>query len=259
MKRLLLTIAFLSAAAAAACAMTAQWNTDESRHFVVFFRSADARSVTAVAAKAEGYYAAISRDLGLRARRLRGQRHERITIYLFDTRDQFQANTGEPAWADASSIQRLRVIYSFAGAKEFLVQALPHEIAHVLLKEAVGFDNRAVPAWFEEGFSSLYEEKDAASAAAAVGTSIADGSYLALDRLSGLDIRGSNDAALLGRFYAQSSSIVRYLKAIDGGRKFRRLIRNMRSAESFERALTAAYGFKGIEELEEHWKEYLNR
>ena len=49
---------------------------------------------------------------------------------------------------------RQRVVYSFLGAPAFLDKT-PHELAHIVFREFVGFDNAGVPRWLDEGVASM--------------------------------------------------------------------------------------------------------
>ncbi|MFA5099982.1 MAG: peptidase MA family metallohydrolase, partial [Candidatus Omnitrophota bacterium] len=178
----------------------------------------------------------------------------RIKIYIFDYRSQYQSNTGEPGWSDGSSIQKLRTIYSYAGAQGFIGTALPHEIGHIIFRNLIGFENTGVPRWIEEGVSSLNEAKDHELLRSTIENARSRGALISLHDLSRMDIRAVQDSAAIDLFYIQSYSIVKYLTDTFGWEKFLTVCRALVSAKDIDSVIAQGFGFKDIDALEADWQ-----
>jgi hypothetical protein len=239
-----------------ALAMSVDWQKAESKHFIVYYKNAGKDFVKTVIEKSEQYYDNITKNLGL------GHSHDwagekRAKIYICDNREQYHANTGQPVWSDGSVIMRLRVIYSFLGAKKFFETALPHEMAHIIFREIVGFDNRYIPSWLEEGFAAFQENVDLAKAERGLKASLDKGSFIALPKLSEMKVRLNRDESQIDLFYKESLSIVHYLITKFGTDKFLLFCQNLRDNKNLEKALKRVYNFNDIQELDKVWQSSL--
>jgi hypothetical protein len=178
----------------------------------------------------------------------------RIKIYIFDDPSEYQRNAGGPGWSDGSSMQRFRSIYSYVGAQKFIDTVLPHEMGHIIFRNVIGFENRGVPSWIEEGVSSLQEKKDDAFVRAAIKDARSSGVLISLHDLSRMDIRVIQDTARIDLFYAQSYSMVKYLTDKFGWEKFMSVCRMLANAKDIEPIMAAGFGFQDISALEADWQ-----
>jgi hypothetical protein len=256
MLRSVLAVFIFLSASYSSFAMPAGWNTRESRHFIVYYRNADKDFIDDLLKESETRYKSIPRNLGLKLKReWLGQK--RGKIYIYDTAEQYQAQAGQPEWSDGVSIQKLRVIFSFVGAKNFFHSALPHELAHIFFREAVGFRNKAVPVWLEEGVGASQEVLNLPEIKKMLEDALAKGRLIALSSLQEKDLRSLQDKTEIGLFYAQSASVVRYLLSEFGPDRFRSFCRDLQNNLDLEKALDKTYGFRNILELDQAWQRYL--
>jgi hypothetical protein len=239
-----------------AFAMSLDWHKVESRHFIVYYKNADKAFIRNVIKKSEQYYKNITNNLGLQ-RLIDWTQEKRAKIYIYDNRDQYHANTSQPVWSDGSVIMRMRVIYSFSGAKKFFETALPHEMAHIIFREIVGFDNHYIPSWLEEGFSAFQEDIDLAKVEKSLRSAVEQGSLIGLAHLSSMKVRLIRDESQIDLFFKQSLSIVHYLIKKFGTEKFLIFCRSLKDSDSLDKALVLAFGFNNIGELEKAWQRYL--
>jgi hypothetical protein len=239
-------------------AMQTGWNKKESRHFIVYYRNAEKSFVKKVIKESEKNYRDIVKSLSLGSS---GQwtHDDRAKIYIFDDRQQFHSNTSQPEWSDGSSIQRFKTIFSFLGAKKFFDTVLPHEIAHIVFREYVGFGNRNVPAWLEEGLASYHERIDRSRADEIFKDPRERDSFIRFQELSKIRSRSLRDDPDVDIFFAQSLSIVNFLLTEFGKKRFRIFCRGLKEGMDMDKSLAAAYSFKEISELEEAWQAYLKR
>jgi hypothetical protein len=255
-RALCIVLFMLFCAAPHGFAMPAERQSAAGTYITVYSRNAPRDYCMKVAVEADALFLEISKRLGVRdPGPWTGD--GRIKIFIFDDRGQYEKNTGEPAWSDGSSIQRLRTVYSFVGAKRFIEGALPHEMGHIIFRQVIGFENEGVPPWMEEGVSALQEGTDDARARAAVTDARSRGALIGLHDLSLMDIRSLRDNAKLDLFYAQSFSIVKYLTATFGWDTFLSVCRALAGAKDPDRVLSEGFGFRAIGELEAAWQEHL--
>ncbi len=256
MLKLVLVVFMFFSAGYSSFAMPAGWNTRESRHFIVCYRSADKDFVEKLLKKSESYYQSIPKNLGIKlTQEWKGSK--RSKVYIYDTARQYQAQTNEPEWSDGSSIQRLRVIFSFSGAKQFLDSAFPHELAHIIFREAVGFDNDSVPVWLDEGVASSQENLDLVRIERSLRESLANGLLPSLERLQGINPRSLKDKIQIDLFYGQALSVVSYLLSKFGEERFGLFCRVLGKRKNLEDSLFQAFHYKNIQELDKSWKGYL--
>ena len=237
-------------------AMPAGWNIRQSRHFIVYYRNANKDFVEKLIVRSESYYQSIPKSLGLKLKQ-QWLNQKRCKVYIYDTAKQYQDQTGQPDWSDGSSIQKLRVIFSFMAAKNFLDSALPHELTHIIFREAVGFQNKAIPVWLEEGVGASQEQLDFYKVKELLKDDLAKGKLIDISRLQEIDLRSLRNKAKIDLFYSQAASIVRYLLSGFKSDRFQIFCQNLRNGLSMEKALNKTYGFRSILELDQAWQRYL--
>jgi hypothetical protein len=239
----------------------APWQEETSQHFRVFYVE-DADFATAVVEWAEHYYTQIRRDLGLNhvvtRDRVPWLWDQRCRIYLYaDQRAYIQA-TGAPMWSGGMVRYRKRAVYSFTQASSFLEQTLPHELAHILFREFVGFQNPEVPRWLDEGVAQYAEIGRREASLKLMYQGISQDIYLPLKELDQLPVnRAQGGTARL--FYAQAVTLVHFFLDRYGSRRFIILCGKLRDGYSLERALSFATsgGIRSLTEMEDAWRQFI--
>ncbi|MDH3727320.1 MAG: peptidase MA family metallohydrolase [Myxococcales bacterium] len=131
---------------------------------------------------------------------------------------------------------------------------LVHELSHVALFRAV--DGHGVPRWFSEGVAIQQSEVRLLPRMQSLLRAAAERSML---RLSELSDRFPNRPHDVNVAYAQSADVVGFLRRTPNDeRRFHRLIQSMRAGETFDTALSKAYGWTSIG-LEREWRESLRK
>ncbi len=129
---------------------------------------------------------------------------------------------------------------------------LVHELSHVAMYRAV--DGHRVPRWLSEGVAIHQSEVRLLPRMQSLLRAAAQRSML---RLSELSDRFPNRPHDVNVAYAQSADIVGFLRRTNNDeRRFHRLIQVMRAGDTFDTALSNAYGWTSIG-LEREWRESL--
>ncbi|MFH0827389.1 MAG: hypothetical protein V1923_05880 [Candidatus Omnitrophota bacterium] len=259
-----------------------KWKEVVGDHFLVYYKGED-RFARDVSARAEVYYGRIATDIGYPRYSEFWTWEKRVKIYIFPDREAFIKTTGQPRWSEGMADYRKKEIISYAWSKGFLESLLPHEMAHLIFRDFVGFKGE-IPRWLDEGVAQWAEEarrpqiKMAAKVAYEKDSllSITDMMKLDLDSVGKMDriyIRSSRTKTgeqqvlflsadqLISTYYLQSVSLIGFLIEVFGSYSFADFCRQLRDGKRLEEALRFAYPAKirSLEELEKEWKKYLGR
>jgi Peptidase MA superfamily len=258
----LLALGLLSCLCTMPATSSAQtWQEKTSTHFRVFYQQNSAFAA-AVLEYAEAYYSQIRLDLGLTHVVHRDQVpwlwDKRCQIYLYPNRQSYRQATGAPAWSSGFVNYPRRMVYSHLEVSSFLEQTLPHELAHIIFREFVGFDNNRIPRWLDEGVAQYAELNRRAEAWYVMRQGLAQDIYIPLGQLNALHIaHASGGTAHV--FYTQAATLVHFFLAAYGPRRFTDFCSNLRDGYSVERALSFATGgsIASLSALEDAWRTFL--
>ena len=231
------------------------WQVFKSTHFLIFYESAKESTLNEFSQRAEENYNKITDDLGFNRFNF-WTWDNRAKIYLFDNQKDYTASTGDPDWSAGRAQVSSKQIQTFITASGFLDNVLPHEMAHIIFREMVGFNNQGIPLWLEEGVAS-YQEQNSSFVKADLANKINQGNFINLDSLSRLEVASSTDKEQVGLFYAEAHSLVRYLVTEFGKDKFVLFCQNLRDKRNITRALELTYSFNGLGDVESSWKKYI--
>jgi hypothetical protein len=235
------------------------WRQVSSQHFQVFYRD-HAAFASAVLTSAEQYYDQIRLDFGLHHVVQRDHVpwlwDDRCRIYLYADQQTYLEETGAPAWSGGFVQYRHRVIYSYSHTATFLSRTLPHEIAHILFREFVGFDNPQVPPWLDEGVAQYAESDKRAGELVRMHQWVSRGLYIPFEQFSQLP---GHNASAVQVFYTQASTLVHFFIEIYGRHRFIEWCSHLRDGRSLERALSFATDgrISDLTALEEDWLTFL--
>ena len=239
------------------------WRETNSRHFRVFYME-DVAFAAAVADWAEHYYTQITLDLGMQHVVKRDWApwlwERRCRIYLYPTHEAYLRATRAPQWSGGMVHYRQRAVYSFTAASGFLDKTLPHELAHIVFREFVGFDNAMVPRWLDEGVAQYAETGRREESLELMHQGVTQGVYLSLTQLHQMPLsHASHGAARL--FYAQAVTLVHFFLEQYGSRRFIELCQSLRDGRSLERALafSTSGSIRSLADFEAAWYEFIQR
>ena len=125
---------------------------------------------------------------------------------------------------------------------------LTHELAHLMLDEAVDSPRARVPAWLNEGLA-MYFERGRAATSSELRTALRRGRLQPVSRMNAVPGRPS-DVRL---FYDQSAAIVRYMLDAYGDAPMKALLSRLNAGDSIREALRDAYGMSP-ETLDSRWR-----
>jgi hypothetical protein len=239
------------------------WSEANSRHFRVFYVE-EAAFAVAVSEWAEHYYTQITLDLGVNHVVKRDWApwlwERRCRIYLHPDRQAYLRATGAPAWSGGMVNYRQRVVHSFIGAPAFLDKTLPHELAHIVFREFVGFDNARVPRWLDEGVAQYAESGRREESLDLMHQGAIQGIFLSLAQLQQVPL-GHASSGVAQVFYAQAVTMVHFFLEQYGSRRFIDLCRHLRDGSSLQQALGFATSgsIRSLADFEAAWYQFILR
>ncbi len=257
-----------------------EWEEVSGEHFLVYY-TRDKDFAKSVAAKAEKYYTRIATELGYPRYSDFWTWDDRVKIYIYPDHASFINATDMPQWSHGMADYTLREIASYRESKEFLDSLLPHEMAHLIFRDFVGFAGE-VPLWLDEGVAQWAEEKKRSDMKAMAVNAYIENKLLLLDDLMNLDVRRLKEMdrvyirptitttgepgvlflsvdALVSTYYLCSVSLIGFLIERYGSLEFADFCRELRDGKTVEDALRHAYPgrLRSLQELQDRWREHL--
>jgi len=257
-----------------------EWKELSGEHFIIYFTQ-DEKFAKEVLDKAEVYYRNIASELGYPRYSEFWLWEKRVKVYIYPDRDSFLKVTGQPQWSKGMADYKSKQIVSYVWSKDFAESLLPHEIAHLIFRDFVGFQGE-IPLWLDEGVAQWMEEAKRREVKRIARQKLETNSFMVLEDMMHLDIRHVkykeavyirpaltkekkqgvlflSAENLIDIYYLESVSLVGFLIEKYGGDSFTNFCREMRDGKTVDEALRMAYPthIHSIAELEEKWKEYL--
>jgi hypothetical protein len=235
---------------------TSLWETTKSQHFIVSYQDSSHKAyVDKLILKAEEYYQSIVEELGYRRFDF-WTWDNRAKIYLFNSSEDYQKDTGRLAWSGATVHVKKRSIHTFVNQEGFFESMLPHELTHIIFREFIGMKVN-LPLWIDEGVACSQEKSTLNERLQFAKNLVKSDIYLSLDNL----IRISDYNLVVPRvFYSESASLVVFLlKQGYGGNSFLEFSRKLRDGSTWQDALKDVYGYKNLSDLEGQWKAFVQR
>jgi len=256
------------------------WRELKGEHFIVYF-TGDERFPKEVLNKAEVYYDRIASDLGYARYTEFWTWDKRVRIYIYPNKDAFIKTTKQSTWSEGMADYTNKRIISYAWSQGFTDALLPHETAHLIFRDFVGFKGE-VPLWLDEGVAQWAEEWKREAMKSAVKELAGKNRLFSLEDMMKLDFRGLMDGAivrvhslpdkkgnrrqmalnigdLVKVYYVQSVSLVGFLIDRYGSTDFTVFCRALRDGKSVNEALRSTYPdyMRDISELEDKWVKYI--
>lgn len=263
-------------------AVAQEWQELKGEHFIVYFTQ-DRKFAQEVSDKAEVYYPRIATDLGYPRYSSFWTWDNRVKIYIYPDHASFIKATGQQQWSQGMADYTNKEIVGFSGSKGFLESILPHEMAHLIFRDFVGFRGE-VPVWLDEGVAQWAETIKRQDIKAMARHLYEKDTIIPLDDMIKLDIRkitekdrmyihsthtkdGESGILFLGGddlisvYYLQAVSLVGFLIESYGSLSFADFCRQLRDRKTLNEALRAAYPthITNVDELEIKWREYLQK
>ena len=257
-----------------------EWQGVGGDHFIVNYFG-DENFAKEVSSKAELYYQRIASDLGYPRYSEFWTWEHRVKIYIYPDHESFLKATNQPSWSEGMADYTNKRIISYTHSEEFLISILPHEMAHLIFRDFVGFKGE-VPLWLDEGVAQWAEPLKRERVKAVSKHLLNSDRLFSVKDMVNLDIRkvSSNSridiysipdekgerkllslsgTEVVETFYVEAVSLVGFLIERYGADSFTEFCRQLRDGKSLEEALRLAYltHITSIEELESAWLKYL--
>ncbi|MCX5703166.1 MAG: hypothetical protein NT066_01535 [Candidatus Omnitrophica bacterium] len=256
------------------------WQELKSEHFMIYFASNE-KFAKEILNKAEAYYRRIASDLGYPRYSDFWTWDKRVKIYIYPGQNSFLKATGQPNWSQGMADYTNKKIISYEFSRDFMDGLLPHELAHLIFRDFVGFKGE-VPLWLDEGVAQWEELLKRQGIKEMAWQLYKRGALIPLADMMKLDIRRmkadeeitirqtSEDdkqgkalvlsgGDLVGTYYIQAVTLVGFLIETYGSLSFAGFCRELRDGKALEEALKMAYGVRvqNLDELQANWKKYL--
>lgn len=239
------------------CLAAEDWQVAKSTHFIVYFREGLNDFSEKVIEDAEDLYDEIADYLGFRRYNF-WLWDNRAKIYIFSDAQDYQRSTQQPSWSGGYVVPQEKKIMTYPLEKFFFVTVLPHEMAHIIFREFVGFKNESIPIWLDEGIAGSRERLRRTQTQRVIKSAIINNKFINLKNLQLVNPRDISNNEIIDIFYAESISIVDFLLKEYGKDSFVFFCRELRDKKNFLAALSSAYHFENIEQLDAAWQDYLN-
>ncbi len=272
------------------------WQEIKSEHFVLFYASgtppvnstdSSGGVISAedfskdVLYKAEGYYEKIAGDLGYQRSSEFWTWDKRAKIYIYPGHEAFIKTANHPVWAGGMADYDNKAIISYLGSKDFTVTILPHEIAHLIFRDFVGFKGQ-VPLWLDEGVAQWTEIEKRLKMKKLVKEMLVNDKLLTIEDMMKFSLNVINNGDreyimptrtirgekrtfsltgnnLIATFYVEAVSLVGFLIEKFGKFEFTNFCRALRDGKGVEESLSTVYSsrIRNLEDFEKQWREYV--
>lgn len=235
-----------------------KWQVKDSTHFLVYYCEGNEEFAKGVSEKAEDYFNKITEDMGHTRYGNFWLWERRCRVYIYSDQRQYMIFTGSPGWSAACADYKKRKIRTFQGSPNFLASSLPHELTHIIFREAAGL-GRNVPLWLDEGIAQYEEKGKIEWSNKIMKEAIKERQYIPAEIIMKVDSRAlmSNSPELAELFYAQSISMIGYLINKRTSARFANLCYHLKSEKSLDDALKFAYfSYNNFQDLYNDWLNY---
>ncbi len=233
-----------------------KWREHRSRHFIIFYQNAPMNFIREVEDAAESEYMTISEEMGVR-RMKTWSFDNRAEIYIYDDGDHYVDSGKLASWSHGVASPEDKIIRSYPAAHGFFDSTLPHELAHIMFRELIGYDTR-IPLWLEEGVAMYYEKAQRFGAHDDVRQAIEEGTFLSLDELSNMRLSKNEDKEAVNLFYQEAASAVNFMIEELGAHKFKMFCNKLEEDKDFSDAFASIYTRqKDIDGLNKAWIDFL--
>ena len=250
----LILLTFASLSSADTFSLKPGWREYKGEHFIISYHpSIPDKYIREFDRKCEHYYTLIAERLGFK-RFNYWSWDNRARVLIYSSKQQVIANEAWPEWTRAMVYVRKKLIKTYCFEKELFDVVLPHEIAHIVLRELIGLEAR-VPLWFEEGVACT-NEAGYQRYLGATKQLLAQGAYLSVAKLERINNRATKSKANT-MFYPMAASLVIFLQKTYSQQDFIRLCRELRDGTTFYKGLNKVYGIKDAQDLQDKFLNFL--
>ena len=226
-----------------------QWDFREYDIVDVYWHSQSEALIEELLAEVEYKLSLIELNVNIPAER-------KPKVFIYRSSDELKdAVLFEQQWTGALAFTSYNIILTAvnSGSLEWAKDALPHEITHLLVEEAVFGPFGDLPVWLNEGLAQYTESEMDTYTQGILNTAITDDALISIQSLSGSFPADPSGAYLA---YAESRSVVEFMVDSFGWEKMRQLLDAFKDGSTNDKALLTVYGFD-VNGLESQWKVYI--
>ena len=229
------------------------WKEEKGDHFIVYYQGQE-KFAKDISRQAEVYYNQIASDIGYPRYSNFWQWDNRVKIYIYPSKEEFQKTTDQPTWSNGMADYTNKKILTYSWSEGFLDGLLPHEITHLVFRDFVGFKGQ-VPLWIDEGIAQWEEPKKRSNARPIAYYLIQKQKVIPLQDLTVMNNLTGKDDDTVHAFYMQSVSLVDFLIRGYGPQAFTDFCRQLRDGKRLNEAMSFSYSgsLKDIDELQTKW------
>ena len=182
---------------------------------------------------------------------------EHVNIYIYATDADLQAALGRVgvAYANGHADPRLGVVVVSVApdlrASYNLQIQIPHEMTHVLIYRAANGNYAGVPYWFNEGLAVMHQAQRDSNFPTLLAAARDSRQFLSLSSLC-----GPFDPAHVSLAYAESESVVRYIRDRFGAEGINRLLTGYAGGADCAGGVQTSLGLS-LDQLDADWQQYL--
>ncbi len=223
-----------------------KWQVKVVADMDIYWHSQDATLINELTAAVEAKLARIKLEVVI-------PKERKPKVFIYTSSEQIKsAILFSQEWTGALAFPSYNIILSAVNSTnlEWAKTALPHELTHLLVGEAVFGAFGDIPTWLNEGLARYSEGEMSASDRQILDNAIKGGTLLSVKSLGSSFPADATQAYLA---YAESSSLVSYLIDTYGWEKMRALLSVFKDGSTYDNGLKKVYGFD-ISGLEKQWK-----
>jgi len=237
------------------------WQEDKGSHFIVYYTGSQKSFARETLYQAEKNYSRIAGYFGYSRHSNFWTWDNRVKIFIYPDAVSYMKATQMPSWSKGMADYSQKYIATYIESDTFLEAILPHEMAHLIFRDFVGFRGE-VPLWLDEGAAQWAELEKRYYIQEAMQQYRKAHSILSLEDMMHLDIRQLKTGSRLVRlYYMQAASVVAFLIERFGIGRFAVFCRSLRDGSSLDEALQDAYpaSISNVNQLEASWLDYLGQ
>ncbi len=227
-------------------------------HFLVYYEAHE-KIARDVLHQSERHYSRIMRNLGYDQLEKPWLGDRRCKIKVYKDKASFQPSAQNVGWAEGMTNFAAREIYIYENATDLFSSVLPHELAHMIFRDIVGFSEN-IPLWLDEGVALSQEDHRREGFYPIAKDAFSSGTAMPFEEMFRLRSATELDDAKASVFYALSMVTLNYLLDNFHKKKFVLFCANLKAGMTVEEDLKRVYGndrIGSVKELEAKVKKSL--
>jgi Peptidase MA superfamily len=178
-----------------------------------------------------------------------------VKVFLYDSAEDMQPAALSNESQDEGVITLGEVFFSdtaVVSQDTHPEDVMRHEIAHIVVRQAVKGPFGNLPAWLNEGTATYAQSELLSNEKHALSSAIESGDVLSVRAMSSASL--GHTSVNVSLFYGQSWSLVSFLVDEYGEAKFGELFATFKAGSTVDKAFQKVYGFD-LDGLENAWRE----